>query len=112
MAVKIGSARYDEDHQLVNGIAGDQTGQEVATENWYLHNLGWVVLRAKDPVKAEKIAQDMEYACDNPNIGYDQHQNDTLLWLQGLLIMIAAKSRHLVKQTAVALCGFVCFMQE
>ena len=26
----------------------------------------------------EKIARDMEYACNNPKIGYDQYQNTTL----------------------------------
>ena len=37
-----------------------------------------MVLRAKDPIKAAKIAQAMRAACVNDNIGYDQYQNQTL----------------------------------
>ncbi len=78
MAVIVGSARLDEHGYIGGGQAGDQTGQEVSTQEWYLHNLGWRVFRCKDPVKAEKIAWDMQAACDNQNIGYDQWQNLTL----------------------------------
>lgn len=78
MAVKVGSARHDENNKLKGGKAGDQTGIEVSRQNWYLHKKGWVVIRPKDPVVRSLIAQDMEYACDNPNIGYDQSQNYTL----------------------------------
>ena len=78
MAVIIGSARIDENGNAHGGRAGDQTGREVSTQSWYKHSKGWVVLRAKDPKKAEKIAQAMRAACDNPNIGYDQYQNQTL----------------------------------
>ena len=78
MAVKIGSARGDENWDASGGRAGDQTGLEVSRENWYLHSKGWYVVRAKDPVARDRIAQDMEFACDNPNIGYDQSQNQTL----------------------------------
>lgn len=79
MAVLVGSARSDENHGISGGKAGDQTGLEVSTCEWYLHSLGWIVLRAKDPEKAEKIAQDMEFACTNNLIGYDQGENTTLL---------------------------------
>ena len=78
MAVIIGSARIDENGKAHGGRAGDQTGREVSTQNWYKHSKGWVVLRAKDPKKAAKIAQAMRAACDNQNIGYDQYQNQTL----------------------------------
>lgn len=78
MAVLIGSARMDEHRKLSGGAAGDQTGIEVSTQNWYLSGKGWVVLRAKDPAKAEKIAQDMQMACKNNHIGYDQSQNTSL----------------------------------
>lgn len=78
MAVKIGSARIDENGKATGGKAGDQTGKEVSTQNWYAHSKGWRVFRAKDPLVAEKIAQDMQYACDNPKIGYDQNQRGTL----------------------------------
>ena len=75
MAVIIGSARIDENGRAHGGKAGDQTGKEVSTQSWYKHSKGWVVLRAKDPKKAAKIAQAMRAACDNANIGYDQYQN-------------------------------------
>ena len=78
MAVIIGSARIDENGRAHGGKAGDQTGKEVSTQNWYKHSKGWVVLRAKDPIKAAKIAQAMRAACNNSNIGYDQYQNKTL----------------------------------
>lgn len=78
MAVKVGSARSDENKSAHSGKAGDQTGREVSTQNWYLHSKGWRVFRAKDPAKAEKIAQDMQWACDNSHIGYDQWERNSL----------------------------------
>lgn len=78
MAVKVGSARIDENNGARGGKAGDQTGKEVSTQNWYKHSKGWRVFRAKDPVAREKIACDMQAACDNPHIGYDQDQRLTL----------------------------------
>ena len=78
MAVKIGSARIDENGNTHGGKAGDQTGKEVSTQAWYKHNKGWRVLRCTDAEKAEKIAYAMQAACDNANIGYDQYQRDTL----------------------------------
>lgn len=78
MAVKIGSARIDENGNAKGGKAGDQTGKEVSTQSWYLHSKGWRVFRAKNPAVAEKIAQDMQYACNNSKIGYDQNQRGTL----------------------------------
>jgi hypothetical protein len=78
MAVRIGSARIDENGNAYGGKAGDQTGKEVATQAWYRHSKGWVVLRAKDPAAREKIARCMEMACENDRIGYDQHQRNTL----------------------------------
>lgn len=70
--VRIGNARLDENGRVSGGQAGDQTGMEVAIEPWYLHSKGWIVLRPKDPQIAEKIASNMEAACVNDNIGYDQ----------------------------------------
>lgn len=70
--VRVGSARVDENGRLTGGQAGDQTGQEVAVEAWYLHAKGWTVIRAKDANVREKIAADMEAACANNLIGYDQ----------------------------------------
>lgn len=79
MGVKIGSARIDENGNARGGKAGDQRGGEVATQKWYLHTQGrWRVFRAKSEDVREAIARNMQAACDNNNIGYDQDQRDTL----------------------------------
>ena len=78
MAVIIGSARHDENGRYHGGKAGDQTGDEVAKQPWYLHSKGWICIRAKEAEDREDIARDMEYIIENPNIGYDQDQNYTL----------------------------------
>lgn len=77
MAVKIGHASIDERGKASGGVAGDQTGKEVCTREWY--NKSWIsVIRAKDSKVAEKIAKTMEAACANDKIGYDQSQRTTL----------------------------------
>lgn len=78
MAVKIGSARIDENGKASGGKAGDQTGREVSTQSWYKHSKGWRVLRAKNPKLAYYIAEAMNMACNNSKVGYDQGQNQTL----------------------------------
>lgn len=78
MSVIIGSARIDESGKAKGGKAGDQTGKEVSTQKWYKHAKVWRVFRAKDVAIAEKIANDMQWACNNNNIGYDQGQRLTL----------------------------------
>lgn len=72
MVVQIGSARVDERGQYSGGKPGDQTGNEVSTQNWYKHKKGWVVIRAKDPAARLKIAQAAKAGCFNNNIGYSQ----------------------------------------
>lgn len=73
MAVKIGSARSDERGKITGGKAGDQkNGLEVSTQSWYKHSKGWVLLRCKDPGKAEIIAKTMEEVCASDRVGYDQ----------------------------------------
>ncbi len=78
MAVKIGSARIDERGKISGGKAGDQTGKEVSTQNWYKHSKGWRVLRAKDPAMRPYIAKAVEEACASSLIGYDQNQRSSL----------------------------------
>lgn len=78
MAVLIGSARMGSNGKTTGDAAGDQTGKEVSTQNWYLHAKGWYVYRAKDSKLREFIAKAMEIACKNNKIGYDQNQRDTL----------------------------------
>lgn len=70
MGVIIGSARIDEFGNTSGGQAGDQTGKEVSTQNFYLHKRGWFVLRPKS--KAEELGDAMDRACNNDNFGYDQ----------------------------------------
>jgi GH24 family phage-related lysozyme (muramidase) len=70
--VRVGSARINENGTTTGGNAGDQTGNEVGVQNWYLHSKGWIVIRPKDAAIAEKIATNMNNACVNDNIGYCQ----------------------------------------
>lgn len=78
MAVRIGHASSDERGKAYSGAAGDQTGREVCTRNWY--SSPWnLVLRCTDEAKVEKMARACEQACANNNIGYDQYQRNTLL---------------------------------
>lgn len=77
MSVIVGSARIDENGNAHGGAAGDQTGKEVSTQNWYNHSKGWRVFRAKYSM-GEAIAVDMQNACNNSCIGYDQYQRDSL----------------------------------
>lgn len=72
MAIIIGSARIDESGGI-NGRKGDQTGREVAQENYYRHRFDWFVLRCKDPNKALMLSYDMASACNNPAFGYSQN---------------------------------------
>lgn len=76
--VLIGSARHDENYNYSGGRAGNQTGNELEIQEWYLHSKGWRVLRAKDSTVRKRIADNMEFACANPHIGYDQNENYTL----------------------------------
>lgn len=78
MSVIVGSARSNESGKLTGGAAGDQTGKEVSTQNWYLHSKGWIVIRAKDATVREQIAKNMQAICDNDNIGYCQDHRSTL----------------------------------
>ena len=64
MAVKIGHASKDENGKIKSGKAGDQTGKEVCTRNWYAG--GWtVLLRPKSSTVAEKMAKACEAGCAN-----------------------------------------------
>lgn len=77
MAVRIGHASIDENGAATGGAAGDQTGKELCTRDWYTK--GWnVLLRPVRADMAEKSAAAMEAACANPNIGYDQGGRNTL----------------------------------
>lgn len=77
MAVKIGHASISE-NGTIRGAAGEQNGKEVFTRNWYKHSKGWYTLRCKNTAMRCLIAEAMEKACANPDIGYDQLENQTL----------------------------------
>lgn len=77
--VLIGSARNSE-HGTIDGQGGDQTGREVAQEPYYLHPLGWDVLRCVDPGRALMMSYDMASACNNVNIGYSQYERYSVLY--------------------------------
>lgn len=77
MAVMICHASIDERGKAKGGLAGDQTGKEVCTRSWY--DKGWnCVLRPKTSALAENSARIAENIADNPNVGYDQNQRNTL----------------------------------
>lgn len=78
MAVKVGSARIDENGKAYGGKAGDQTGKELSTQSWYKHRKGWRVFRPVNGSTALKIADFVEDACASSLIGYDQWNRHTL----------------------------------
>ena len=62
----------------IRGTAGDQTGKEVCTRTWYSRSEGWVTLRCTVPGMAEHIAYAGEVIAGDDDVGYDQHENQTL----------------------------------
>lgn len=95
MSIKVGSARIDENGKLTGGKAGDQTGNEVSTQDYYMHSKGWYLLRPKDISVANTIAKAMQSACDNDNIGYCQgHRTNVITQLQkyGSMAAISEKT--------------------
>ena len=79
MSLIVGSARIDENGNLKNGKAGDQTGKEVSTQAYYMHKKGWYALRAKSVSHANALATAMKQACANDNIGYDQNERNGVI---------------------------------
>lgn len=62
----------------IKGKAGDQTGKELCIRKWYKHSKGWITLHCTVPGMAEHIAYAAEVIVADPNVGYDQGQNQTL----------------------------------
>ena len=76
MGLRIGHASISE-NGTINGQKGDQTTKEVTLSNWT--NRGWnILLRPKDPNKAEIMARSCEKGCANQNVGYGQSTRNTL----------------------------------
>lgn len=74
--MRIGHASISENN-TINGQKGDQTSKEVTIRQFYLNNWN-ILLRPKDPVKAEIMAKSCEKGCANQNIGYSQSTRNTL----------------------------------
>lgn len=70
-------ASINENRQIKNGKAGDQTGKEVCTREWYSKPWSFV-LRPKDPKVAEKAIQAAVKLANSNKVGYDQNQRNTL----------------------------------
>lgn len=88
--ITIGSARHDENGNL-NGTIGDQLQNgsgndfkgEVSMQDFYVHKLGWDVIRFKDVANRHKCAERMVAACNNDKIGYSQAQRSKI-WTDGI----------------------------
>lgn len=112
MSLIVGSARIDENGNLKNGKAGDQTSGEVSTQAYYMHKKGWYVMRAKSVAHANALATAMKQACDNNKIGYDQNERNgviTQLNKYGSLSKIATNTEcdcsSLVRACIIQACG-------
>ena len=55
MSLVVGSARIDENGHISGGKPGDQTGNEVSTQAYYVHSKGWYCLRPKSITVANAI---------------------------------------------------------
>ncbi len=104
MTLIVGSARINENGKTTGGKAGDQTGGEVSTQEYYMHKKGWICLRAKSINVANGLAKAMKQACDNNNIGYCQdHRTNVLTQLRksgsmaGIAIRTEADCSSLVR---------------
>lgn len=82
MATFIAHAKWNEHKGTHGGTPGDQTGEELMTEPWYLRGGNGViwdaVYRPKQSNVAERIAAFAEQACNNNHIGYNQDARYTL----------------------------------
>lgn len=95
MSLVVGSARIDENGHISGGKPGDQTGNEVSTQAYYVHSKGWYCLRPKSITVANAIAEAMLQGCRNNNIGYCQgHRSNAIEQLRrvGKLSKISVKT--------------------
>ena len=77
MIVKCGWASIGETGRGRGNKAGDQTGREVKTGDWYDFGQN-VMLRFKKRIIAEAYAKAIRQMCNNQNVGYDMSDRDTL----------------------------------
>lgn len=91
MTVYIGNAVCDENGNASGGQAGNQSGKELRKQKWYLNKKGWRVFRAKEQTIAKMIAEDMRFAIENMDIGYNQKKRNTLYTLASKVDFDCAK---------------------
>ena len=77
MSVVIGHASCTETGKAKNGLAGDQTGKEVCTRNWYNKPWDYVLIPCSDAL-AENSARICEQICACELVGYDQNERNSL----------------------------------
>ena len=77
MFVRCGWASIDERGHASGGAAGDQTGREVKTGNWYQFGQT-MVIRPKSRDLGKKMAKVCRKLCEGDLVGYDQSQRTTL----------------------------------
>ena len=82
MAVIVGHASIGESGKSRGGLAGDQTGKEVCSRNWYDKKWDYV-LRPVSTALAENSARICEIIITNDNVGYDM-DNRNSLWNEWL----------------------------
>ena len=70
-------ASCDENRRIKGGNAGDQTGKEVCTRDWYSKPWAYV-LRPKDSNIAEKAVRTAVSLANSNKVGYDQNQRNSL----------------------------------
>ena len=74
----IAHASQDEKGGTTGATPGDNNNKEVVTRSWYSKPWNYII-RCTDANMRERIAQAMEAAANNNNIGYSQpHRNDLL----------------------------------
>ena len=75
--IYMGHASIDENGNASGGTAGDQTGKEVCKRTWYSKPWDYMAIYPDETIR-EAMADAVEDACGNDNIGYDQSGRNTL----------------------------------
>lgn len=114
MEIYFGSARINEKGGVSGGAPGDQKQTstpdmkgEVAIEKFYVHKLGWYIVRAKKAAHARQIGVSMNRACNNANIGYDQgtYRLGVVKYGTGATVKTGADCGSLVRRCVIEATG-------
>lgn len=105
----ISHAVSDENGKSKGGKAGDQTGKEVRTQEWYCYTSSpWLyVFRAKKKEQLEAIAKAAEDIVA-ANVGYDQSQRTTLFTEAQKHDFDFAKMEHATETDCSAMVAVCC----